>query len=90
MKIRHWLMFAGWQLAGSLVGLGAHHVDAFSWTLSYLMLMPGTLLSLYVFRLGGIGNHWHKWTFFAVAAVPNTLLFALIALIAFMQRKKRD
>jgi hypothetical protein len=80
-------MFAGWQVAGSLVGLGAHHVDTLSWTLSGLMLMPGTLLSLYVFREGGVGNSWDKWTLFAVAASLNTLLFAIIAIV---RRKKRD
>jgi hypothetical protein len=87
MKTRHWFMFGGWQLAGALVGLGAHHVDAFSWVLSDLMLMPGTLLSLYVFRVGGIGNSWDKWTFFVVAAAPNALLFAIIAII---RTKKKD
>ena len=48
--------------------------------------MPGTFLSLYVFRMGGIGNSWHKWTIFALAAAFNTLLFAIIAI--FRNRKR--
>ena len=78
MRKRHWLIFGGWQLAGSLVGLGAHHVDTFSWGLSGLMLLPGTLLDFYLFREGGIGNNWAQWTLFAVAAGLNTILFAAI------------
>ena len=78
---KHWFMFAGWQVAGSLVGFGAHHVDSLSWALSGLMLMPGTLLSFYIFREGGIGNSWDKWTPFAVAAALNTLLFVIIAIV---------
>ena len=75
------MMFAGWQVAGSLVGLGAHPVDTLSWILSGMMLIPGTLLSLYMFRVGGVGNSWAKWTLFAVAASCNTLLFTIIAII---------
>jgi hypothetical protein len=74
-------MFTGWQVAGSLVGLGAHHVDRLSWALSGLMLMPGTLLSLYLFREGGVGNNWDNWTLFAVAASVNALVFAAIAIV---------
>lgn len=74
-------MFAGWQAAGSLIGLGAHHLDRLSWALSGLMLMPGTLLSLFIFREGGIGNHWDKWTLFAVAVSLNALIFATIAIL---------
>lgn len=81
MKIRHWLLFAGWQLAGSLVGFAAHHVDTVSWLVSGPMLMPGWLLSLYVFREGGIGNNWDKWTLFAVAVSLNAILFTAIATI---------
>jgi hypothetical protein len=81
VKVRHWLLFAGWQVAGSLVGLGARHVDTVSWLVSGFMLMPGTLLSLYVFREGGIGNNWDKWTLFAAAVSLNTVLVAAIAII---------
>ena len=80
MKVRHWLLFGGWQVAGSLVGLGARHVDTVSWLVSGFMLMPGTLLSLYVFREGGVGNNWDKWTLFAVAVSLNNILFAAIAI----------
>jgi hypothetical protein len=45
------------------------------------MLMPGWLLSLYVFREGGIGNNWDKWTLFAVAVSLNAILFTAIATI---------
>lgn len=78
VKVRHWLLFAGWQVAGSLVGLGARHVDTVSWLVSGFMLMPGTLLSLYVFREGGVGNNWDKWTLFAVAVSLNNILFAAL------------
>jgi hypothetical protein len=78
MRARNWFMFGAWQVAGALVGLAAHHVDTVSWVLSGLMLLPGTLLSLYVFRQGGTGNNWDKWTVFVVAASLNTLLFATI------------
>jgi hypothetical protein len=81
VKVRHWLFFAGWQIAGSLVGLGARHVDTVSWLVSGFMLMPGTILSLYVFREGGIGNNWDKWTLFAVAVSLNTVLVAAMAII---------
>jgi hypothetical protein len=80
MRAKHWLMFTAWQLAGTLAGLGASHVDHFSWTISVLMLLPGDLLNGYLFRLGGIGNYWPKWTLFAVAAAVNILLFATIDL----------
>jgi hypothetical protein len=80
VKVQHWLLFAGWQVAGSLVGLGARQMDTVSWLVSGFMLMPGTLLSLYVFREGGIGNNWDKWTLFAVAVSLNTILFAAIAI----------
>ena len=60
MKKRHWLIFAAWQLAGYLVGWGAHHVDTLSLAISSLMLMPGTLVSIYLFREGGVGNTWQK------------------------------
>ena len=73
-------MFAGWELAGALVGLGASHVDHMSWGISILMLMPGAILDGYLFREGGIGNIWPKWTLFAVAVAVNTLLFATLDL----------
>jgi hypothetical protein len=34
-----------------------------------------------MFRVGGVGNSWAKWTLFAVAASCNTLLFTIIAII---------
>jgi hypothetical protein len=81
VKARHWLIFAGWQLAGYLTGLGAHHVDAISWAISGFMLMPGTLLSICLFRQGGIGNTWQKWTIFAVAVTANSVLFAILSIL---------
>ena len=54
VKALRWMIFAGWQIASSLVGLSAHHVDAFSRTILALMLMPGIMVSL--FREGGMGN----------------------------------
>lgn len=58
MRLRHWLIFAGWQLAGSLAGYSAHHVDRLSWAISGIMLFPGTYVTGYVFRVGGPGNNW--------------------------------
>lgn len=81
MQARHWMMFAAWQLAGSLIGLGAHHVDALSWMISGLMLLPGTVVSWYVFKPGGLGNTWQKWPIFAVAASANILLFTIVSLV---------
>jgi undecaprenyl pyrophosphate phosphatase UppP len=81
VKAKYWLMFAGWQLAGSMIGFAAHHVDKFSYIVSAVMLFPGTALSLYVFRPGGVGNNWQKWTIFAVAAAVNMALFAIISLL---------
>jgi hypothetical protein len=49
LKTKHWMMFAGWQLAGSLLGLAAQHVDQLSWMISAIMLLPGTALSFYLF-----------------------------------------
>jgi hypothetical protein len=85
MRTRRWALFSGWQLAGVLIGLAAHHVDALSWWVSGLMLMPGTLLSLYVFREGDVGNNWGKWAVFGVAAAFNVLAFATVAIL----RRKR-
>ena len=85
MTLRHWAIFAAWQITGALTGLAAHHLDTLSWMVSALMLMPGTLLSLYVFREGGIGNELGKWALFGVAASVNTLMFGLVAII----RRKR-
>ncbi len=85
MKNRHLAIFAGWQTAGFLVGMGAHHVDRVSWLISSLMLMPGTMASLYLFRPGGIGNAWPKWALFAIPVAINIALF--VALLRFRRGK---
>jgi hypothetical protein len=77
MKLKHWLMFSGLQLAGVLVGLGAHHVDRLSWTISILMLLPGFIVSGYFFRIGGPGNYWPIWSMFAIAATVNFVLLGV-------------
>jgi hypothetical protein len=85
VKNRHLAIFAGWQLAGFLAGMGAHHLDMISWWVADLMLLPGTLTSFYFFRPGGPGNNWSKWTLFAIPVAVNTALF--LALF-FLRRKK--
>jgi hypothetical protein len=87
MKRKYWWFFGGIQLAGTLVGMGASHGDRISSCLSFLLLLPGILVSLPFFTPGHIGNSWPEWTLFAIAFAANLLVFAATSILLARRRK---
>jgi hypothetical protein len=90
MKAKHWLIFIGIQAAGSLIGMGASHVDRVSWFVSFVLLLPGILVSLPLFARSYPGNFWPKWTIFVIAVAVNLVLFGILAVIRARRSKPED
>ena len=61
--------------------MAAGHFDTMLWALSGLVLLPGSLADIALFREGAIGNLWPKWTLFAIPIAANALLFSVIAMV---------
>jgi hypothetical protein len=87
MRAKHWAMFAGWQLAGSLAAMSAHTVDThtLSWPIYVVMIAPGSFASFYFLGANGQGDYWLKWAPYAIAVGVNVALFTIVALA---KRKK--
>ena len=78
MRAKHWWMFMGWQLAGSLAAMTAHTahpIDRLSWKIYVVMLVPGSFASTYFFRDGMPDNYWPKWAPYAMVTGINIALF---------------
>jgi hypothetical protein len=87
MKPRYWWIFGCAQVVGTVVGMGAAHVDHLSWGISLVLLLPGTLVSLPFFTEGHIGNNWPKWTIFAIAVTANLICFVLVSVVVGRRRR---
>jgi hypothetical protein len=75
MKSRAFWTWIASQVVGAYWLLSASHVDTMSWILGAVFLLPGSLLDLVIFKQGGVGNAWPKWTVAAIPIVVNALLF---------------
>ena len=74
MKAKYWLIVVVAQMAGTVVGMGATHVDRLEWAISLILLLPGALVALPFFTEGHIGNNWPQWTVFGIAVGANLVL----------------
>lgn len=78
MGIKRWLMFLGWQLAGSLAAMSAHPVDRVSWGIYVTTLLPGSLATRWLFEGGDPEYYlpgWPKWGPYAIVAGINIVVF---------------
>ncbi len=91
MKHKYWWIFGAIQLMGLFAGLEGLYLpdDPLLWSLSLLLLLPGTLISYPFSTLGHGGMHWPLWIVYAVAVTVNLLLFALASSLISRIRKSK-
>ena len=83
------LLFGLCQSLGFLLGMAASHVDASLWYSSTVLLLPGSLLDLLLFKQGAIGNYWPKWALFVIPIACNAVLFVLLMFVRHRYRTAR-
>ena len=75
MKSRAFWTWIASQLVGAYWLLSASHADTLSWILGGLFLLPGSLVDLMLFKPGGVGNEWPKWTLAAIPIALNAIVY---------------
>lgn len=69
------------QIVGFAAGMLAGHSDMLMWFFASVVLLPGSLVDLLLFRPHAVGSFWPKWTLFAIPIALNVLVYALAAVV---------
>lgn len=56
----------------------------------FLMLLPGSLVSVALFKRAQTGADWSAWSLTAIAVIVNLLLFAIISFLVAKIRKGKS
>jgi hypothetical protein len=90
MKRKYWLIFGVVQATGIIFALGGFFlIFPSSLLLAMLLLLPGTLVSVALYRPGHVGANSSPWTLGAIAVLVNVLLFTATSFLLRKYRKSK-
>jgi len=90
MKRKYWLIFGVVQATGIIFALGGFFlIFPSSLLLALLLLLPGTLVSVALYRPGQVGANSSLWPLGAIAILVNVLLFATTSFLLKKYRKSK-
>jgi uncharacterized membrane protein len=87
---KHWLTFGVIQAIGIMGVISAVFLQFPSMVIvSFLMLLPGSLVSAALFKRAQTGADWSPWSLTAIAVLANVLLFTIISVLLAGYRKSK-
>jgi hypothetical protein len=88
VKRKYWWVFGAIQAVGTLATAEAVFLQFPTlWLVSLLLLLPGSLASLPVFKPSQFGTNWSPWSLWAIAVTTNFFLFILVSFLLAKRRK---
>jgi hypothetical protein len=91
MKRAYWWFFLAWQVTGILpVVLGVILFDGLPFVLSWIMLLPGSLVLFLFPPSANAEANWSIWWVCAAALTINTLLISAVSFLVGRFGKSRS